>query len=103
MALHLFLAKDDASSSTRLLTDGAGVIDDLILGIKDLGGYVHSLAVTSGDYTLVGFVDVPDGTAAVAFGLTQAALGRHVNLIPAVAVQNWPQLISAASLIKVAP
>lgn len=54
MPLYLLLASDDASSSASLLLSGGQAIDDLATAVKDLGGEVLSLAVTSGDFTLGG-------------------------------------------------
>jgi uncharacterized protein with GYD domain len=101
MSLYLLLGKDDPSSSTTLLLAGGEAIDNLVQAVVDVGGKFYSLAVTAGEFTLVGLLDLPEGSAAVALALTQACMGRDITFTPAVAVQDWPSLIETAKKIKV--
>ena len=101
MPLFLLLAEDDTSTAAATILAGGQVIDDLVGTIRDVGGAVHALALTAGDHTVVGFVELPDQKAAVALRIMHAGFGRRMELISAVPVGDWPEVTTYLNAIKV--
>lgn len=102
MPLFVLLAQDDASSVVELLTDPEASVAQLNRAIMDVKGETLALLTTSGKYPLVGIVDLPNHAAATALSLVSRAIGRSIELVPAVAIHEFDQVLEEASRINVA-
>ncbi|HEY9409239.1 MAG TPA: GYD domain-containing protein [Jiangellaceae bacterium] len=93
MALFLLQSSDDSAAAATLILHAGDMVDDLVRAVQDLDGEVHALVTTTGVHNLVGIVELPDAEAAVALTLLQRSRGRRAELVPAVAVGRFGDVI----------
>ena len=99
MALFLLRSSDDSSAAATLILHAGDMVDDIVRAVQDLDGEVHALVATTGVHNLVGIVDLPDAEAAVALALLLRSRGRQAELVPAVAVGGFGDVIERISRV----
>lgn len=99
MPIFILFAQDDSASTIELLTSPSVALDRLTKSIVDLGGEVRALLTTAGRYPLVGIVDLPSHAAATGLSLVSRAIGRKLELVPAVDVHQFGDVLAEATRI----